>query len=72
MKLRQLRQAARMTQAEAAARLGIDRSAVAHWEQGRNGPSKRIMPRVAELYRCSVEDLLDEGGKPPTAADGRR
>lgn len=72
MKLRQLRQAAQMTQGEVAARLGLNRSTVAHWEQGRNGPSKRIMPRVAELYRCSVEDLLGASEKPPLAADGRR
>ena len=71
MKLKQLREAAQMTQAEVAARLRIDRSAIAHWEQGRNGPNKRILPRVAELYRCSVEDLLGGSGKPPMATDER-
>ena len=59
MTLRQFREAARMTQGEVAARLGIRRPAVANWERGRNGSNKRILPRVAELYRCSVEDLLD-------------
>lgn len=71
MKLKQFREAAKMTQGEVAARLQITRSTVAHWERGRNGPNKRILPRVAELYRCSVEDLLDseaDNEKPSTAA----
>lgn len=71
MKLKQFREAAKMTQGEVAARLHITRSTVAHWERGRNGPSKRILPRVAELYRCSVEDLLDSNAdseQSPTAA----
>lgn len=71
MKLKQFREAAKMTQGEVAARLHITRSTVAHWERGRNGPSKRILPRVAELYRCSVEDLLGGSGKPPMATDER-
>ena len=62
MTLKQFREAAQMTQKEVAARLRVSRSAVAHWEQGRNGPSKRTLPRVAQLYGCSVEDLLDKGG----------
>ena len=62
MTLKQFREAARMTQKEVAARLRVSRSAVAHWEQGRNGPNKRTLPRVAQLYGCSVEDLLDKGG----------
>ena len=61
MTLKQRREAARMTQGEVAARLQIDRSTVAHWENGRNGPSKRMMRRVAELYGCSVEDLIKSG-----------
>ena len=57
-KLIRLRENAQMTQGEVAARLGIVRTAVTNWERGRNGPNKRILPRVAELYGCSVEDLL--------------
>lgn len=49
-----------MTQKEVAARLGIQRPSVTNWERGRNGPSKHLLPRLAELYGCSVEDLLDK------------
>ena len=52
-----------MTQTEVAARLGIQRPSVANWERGRNGPHKRFLPRLAELYGCSVEDLLDNSGQ---------
>ena len=60
-KLIRLRKAAQLSQYDVAARLGIVRTAVTNWERGRNGPNKRILPRVAELYNCSVEDLLDGG-----------
>ena len=50
-----------MTQKEVAARLGIQRPSVTNWELGRNGPNKRLLPRLAALYGCSVEDLLGGG-----------
>ena len=57
-KLKRLREAARLTQRQVAARLGIQRPSVANWERGRNGPAKRLIPRLADIYGCSVEDLL--------------
>lgn len=72
MTLKQRREAVRLTQKEAAARLRINRSTIAHWELGRNGPSKRIIHRVAELYGCSIEDLLGESKQPPLEAEERK
>ena len=59
-----------MTQGEVAARLGIVRTAVTNWERGRIGPNKRILPRVAALYGCSVEDLLGSGTDEASASKG--
>lgn len=58
MSFRKLRQAARMTQADVAKALGVDQSSVAHWDCGRTRPRVYMLPKVAALYGCTVEELL--------------
>ena len=51
------RKAAGMTQAQLAAALDVERPALAMWEIGQNWPSARILPAMADLLLCSIDDL---------------
>lgn len=53
-------QAAIPTQSEAAKSLGIEPSAVGKWERGEAKPRIERLPAIAELYGCTVEDLLKD------------
>lgn len=50
-----------MTQAEVATALGVDQSAVSLWEIGKTHPRAKLLPLIAKLLGCSIEDLIDTG-----------
>lgn len=52
-----------ITQQHLADLIPCDRTAVAKWESGINRPRKSMLPKIAEVLRCSVEDLLDREDK---------
>lgn len=52
------RKSAGLSQMEAANRLGITDAAVCQWETGKTAPRAAMLPRIATLYHCSVDDLL--------------
>lgn len=54
------RKKAGLTQADVAERLGITDSAVAQWETGRTFPKTALLPKLAELYGCTIDELLKE------------
>ena len=51
------RKAAGFTQEEFAEALGVTRSALAAWETGRAWPSAAILPQIADLLLCSIDEL---------------
>lgn len=48
-----------ISQAEVARELGISDSAVCQWETGKTMPDARKLTQIAEIYGCSVSDLLE-------------
>ena len=58
------RENAGMNQREAAQRLGVNQSTVCFWETGRNFPRASMLVKMADLYCCSMDQLL--GRKPNT------
>ena len=54
------REKAGLTQREVAEKLNIDQSAVSLWENGKNNPRTALLTAIAELYGCTVDDLLKE------------
>lgn len=46
------------SQAEVARRLGVDQSAVSFWESGKNLPRTSMLVKLADLYCCSIDELL--------------
>ncbi len=47
-----------MTQKELADSLCIKRTAVANWETGRTNPRAELLPKIARILNCTVDELL--------------
>jgi transcriptional regulator with XRE-family HTH domain len=63
--IKQKRLDARLTQAELARLIGVGQSAVAQWEAGTNNPRLVVLKRMAEVLKCSIDDLAE-----PDKAEG--
>ncbi len=62
-KIREYRKLRKWTQEELAKRLGVERSAVAKWESGKGQPQAARLIALAEIFGCSVDEILGRGGK---------
>lgn len=60
MRFAELREKAGLTQKQAAAALGVGQSAISFWETGANNPRVSMLPKIAALYGCTVDKLLEE------------
>ena len=47
-----------LTQTEAARRLGVDQSTVSFWESGKKLPRASMLVKLADLYCCSIDELM--------------
>lgn len=53
------RKRAGLTQADVAEALGIERATVGMWETGTSWPSARVLPDLAGLLCCSIDELYE-------------
>lgn len=53
------RKKAGLSQADVAEELGVSSAAVCQWETGRTVPDARKLPKIAELFGCTVDELLE-------------
>lgn len=56
--LKTLRVAANLSQSELAKELGISRTAVSKWEHGVRFPSTEKLMKLAKIFGCTIEELL--------------
>lgn len=49
-----------LTQKEVAENLGVDQSAVSFWETGKTVPRVPMLKKLAALYGCTTDELLDD------------
>ena len=56
--LREIRKAQGMTQESLAKELGVIQASIAHWENGRVNPRTEHLIRLAEILKCSVDQLI--------------
>lgn len=73
--LRDLRKAAGLTQKEAGAHFGIDKSAVSEWERGLGRPTPDKIASLDQLYRADgavIELLIHDETTGPTALENLR
>ena len=62
--LKVLRKKAKLTQAEIASQLGVDRSTYAKYENGQSEPNFEIMQRLSSLFGVSVDFLIVSTSQP--------
>ena len=60
-KIKALREARNITQAELAKQLGITRNGVNSWEQGRSMPSPAYLVELAKFFKVSTDYLFGLG-----------
>lgn len=58
MGMKECRERAGLTPQEVAAALHVSVPAVWHWENGVHLPASKKLPQIANLYGCSIGDLL--------------
>ena len=58
-KLKDLRLKHNMTQDEVAERLGVSSQTVSKWERGVFAPDISLLPKIAVMYRCSIDSLFN-------------
>ena len=57
-KLKELRLSHKMTQESVADYLGVTSQTVSKWERGLLSPDIALLPKIAGLYRCSIDSLF--------------
>lgn len=56
--IRAYRQEAGFSQKELAVRLCVAQAAVSQWETGASKPRIEVLQRMAQLFGCTIDDLL--------------
>ncbi len=57
--MKELREAAGLTQKQVAELIHVARSTVAMWESGRSRPLFQNLLRLSKLYNCSIDALTE-------------
>lgn len=58
MKFKEAREKSGITQQRVATILGVGQSAVCQWETGKTKPRASLLPKIAEIYGCTIDELL--------------
>lgn len=70
MQLKILRVMANLTQAEAAAKVGVTQAALSDWENGKYKPSPAAITKLAETYRVNSSVIADAVEAASTEKEG--
>lgn len=59
------RKKAGVTQGELAEKLGVTQGAVSQWENGDTKPSVELLPKLASVLGCTIDELFrtEDGGE---------
>lgn len=56
--IRQKRKELNLTQNELAEKLGVTKASVSKWELSQSYPDIQLLPEIAEIFNCTVDELL--------------
>lgn len=59
MAFKEKRKIAGLNQRQVSILLGVSHSAVSMWETGKSFPRATLLPKLAALYNCTIDDLLE-------------
>lgn len=54
------RKKAGLSQDAVAKQLGVSSAAVCQWETGKTEPRAKLLPKIANAYGCTIDDLLTD------------
>lgn len=57
-RLAKLREDRKLTQEDVATKIGVDKTAVSHWENGVARPDVQHLPALAELFETTISALV--------------
>ena len=60
MSFRMARRKALLTQRQAAEQIGVSDTAIVQWERHGSIPRGKLLPKIAEVYGCTIADLFKE------------
>ena len=66
MNFKKQRELANLTQSAVAEALDVQRTTVSMWETGDSLPNPRLLPAIAKLYHCTVDELLADAEPEPS------
>lgn len=66
LRIKEKRQHAGLSQAELAACVSVNQTAISQWERGITTPSLKNAKRLAHVFGCTIDDLYAD--EPPQAA----
>lgn len=58
--IKKLRKKRNLTQAELSEKINLSQSAVAKWENGECMPKAEMLPKLAKILNCSIDELFDK------------
>ncbi len=58
MKIKKLRMSKNLTQLEFSKLLGVERTTVSMWEQNKSNPTIDMLKKIADMFNCSIDDLV--------------
>lgn len=70
--LKAMRRRAGITVAQLAERLSVTRATIYFWEQGRYLPNAGLLPELAEILGCSIDDLFTDPNEEHTTEKEER
>ena len=68
-RIKEFRQEARLKQKDLADMLSVEQGAVSGWEVGRREPDFESLKRMADIFNCSIDELLGQKEKPVVKDD---
>lgn len=71
-RIKEIRLVNNMKQSDLADKLNVTQATVSGWESGRRTPDLETVRRIAELFDCSIDELLGNEKAPTVEQNGER